>query len=102
MANGEVVFEAPWQGRVFGMARALCQAGHYSWDEFRDCLIEAIGDWDREGEGDYRYFDHFLLALETLLVRKRLVDAGELSERFGSYLARPADHDHGHDHSHDH
>jgi nitrile hydratase accessory protein len=94
MANGEVIFEAPWQGRVFGMARALCDAGHYSWDEFRDCLIEAIGDWDRAGEGDYRYFDHFLLALETLLVRKQIVQAGELSDRLDAYLARP----HGHDH----
>ncbi|MDH3643321.1 MAG: nitrile hydratase accessory protein [Gammaproteobacteria bacterium] len=94
MANGEVVFEAPWQGRVFGMARALCEAGHYSWDEFRECLIDAIGDWDREAEGDYRYFDHFLLALETLLERKNLLSAGELSERFGAYQARPHDHDH--------
>ena len=25
-ANGEVVFEAPWQGRVFGMARLLAEA----------------------------------------------------------------------------
>ncbi len=94
MVNGEVVFDAPWQGRAFGMARALCQAGHYEWDEFRDCLIDAIGEWDRDGDGDYSYFDHFLLALETLLVRKRLVDAGELSKRLRVYLARPNDHDH--------
>lgn len=93
MANGEVVFDAPWQGRVFGMARVLCQAGHYSWDEFRDCLIDAVADWDRDGEDEYRYYDYFLIALETLLVRKRLVDAGALTERLGEYLARPHDHD---------
>lgn len=98
MANGEVLFEAPWQGRLFGMAHALCQAGHYNWDEFRHCLIDAIGDWDRnsEDEDDYRYYDHFLLALETLLVRKQLVGPGELSERFDVFLARPHDHDHSH------
>jgi len=99
MANGEVIFEAPWQGRVFGMARALCHAGHYTWDEFRDCLIEAIGAWDRESEfekdaSDYRYYEHFLVALETLLVRKHLVDPGELSDRLGIFMARPHNHDH--------
>jgi nitrile hydratase accessory protein len=103
MANGEVIFEAPWQGRVFGMARALCHAGHYSWDEFRDCLIEAIGAFDRESDreselekdgSDYRYYEHFLVALETLLVRKHLVDPGELSDRFSTYMARPHNHDH--------
>ena len=94
MANGEVVFDAPWQGRVFGMARVLCQAGHDSWDEFRDCLIDAVADWDRDGKDEYSYYDHFLIALETLLVRKRLVDAGDLTERLGEYLARPHDHDH--------
>ena len=47
MANGEVLFEAPWQGRVFGMARSLEEAGLYTWDEFREQLIKHIGQWDR-------------------------------------------------------
>src|SRR6185436_2989351 len=34
--NGELVFEAPWQGRVFGLAVSLSDREHYVWDEFRD------------------------------------------------------------------
>ena len=26
LENGEVVFEAPWEARVFGLAHALCDA----------------------------------------------------------------------------
>ena len=94
MANGELVFEAPWQGRVFGMARALSEAGLYSWDEFREYLIEAIAERDREGEGDYAYYDHFLAALEKLLADKKLVTPEPLQARCTEFLERP----HGHDH----
>ena len=98
-ANGEVVFEAPWQGRVFGMARLLSEQGHYSWDEFRAHLIREIGAWDASpAEGDdYHYFDHFLAALQALLAEKGLLDAAELTERTAEFAARPHDHDHHHD-----
>lgn len=99
MANGEVVFEAPWQGRVFGMARALAEAGVYDWDEFRACLIEEIADWERDGDAGaaagYAYYDRFLSAFERLLERKRLVSPTTLGERVAVLRARP----HGHDHS---
>lgn len=94
MVNGEVVFEAPWQGRVFGMARALAEDGVYDWEEFRTCLIEEIADWDRSPAGEYRYYDHFLRAFEKLLESKGLVSAGVLGERTQTLRARP----HGHDH----
>ena len=35
--NGEFVFEAPWEGRAFGMAVALKDQGHCEWGDFRDC-----------------------------------------------------------------
>jgi nitrile hydratase accessory protein len=94
MVNGEVVFEAPWQGRVFGMARALAEAGLYDWEEFRACLIEEISGWDRQPQGDYAYYDHFLNALERLLLSKGLLGAGGLGERIDELARRP----HGHDH----
>src|SRR5262249_16321508 len=46
--NGELVFEAPWEGRVFGMAVALYDQRHYAWEEFQRSLIDEIG---RAGEG---------------------------------------------------
>ncbi len=94
MANGEAVFEAPWQGRVFGMARALAEAGLYSWDDFRRCLIDEIARWDREPEGTYAYYDHFLRALERVLAEQGLVAPAELGARVEAFAARP----HGHDH----
>ncbi len=100
MANGEVLFEAPWQGRVFGMARALAEAGAYQWDEFRACLIEEIARWDRahgeDPKGDFAYFDHFLRAFERLLEQKGLLAIDAVSDRAAAYRARP----HGHDHAH--
>jgi nitrile hydratase accessory protein len=95
MANGEATFDAPWQGRVFGMARTLAEQGHYSWDEFRVHLIAHIGDWDRtEAATDYHYYDHFLAALQTLLVEKGMLDEHSVEGRFKEFAARP----HGHDH----
>ncbi len=99
MANGEVTFEAPWQGRVFGMARLLAEQGCYTWDEFRAHLIREIGDWDRMAQagdpaGEYRYYDHFLAAFQAVLAEKGLLDAPAVDERFRKLAARP----HGHDH----
>ena len=44
--NGELVFEAPWEARVFALAHHLCDAGLYNWDDFRDALIAEIAQWD--------------------------------------------------------
>lgn len=96
MANGEVVFEAPWQSRAFGMARALCDQGLYDWDEFRTYLIEEIDVWERTRSADdkYEYFDRFLAALTKLLADKGICAPGELDLRTEEFAARP----HGHDH----
>lgn len=98
-ANGEVVFDEPWQGRVFGMARLLADQGHYSWDEFRAHLIDKIGDWDRselatDPSVAYRYYDHFLAAFQALLAQKGMLDGSDVEARFKALRARP----HGHDH----
>jgi nitrile hydratase accessory protein len=97
-ANGELIFAAPWEGRVFGMARQLCESGLYTWDEFRACLIASIEAWEgRAPEGtEYHYYECFLEALETLLVDRGVIDAGALTARFEAYRVRP----HGHDHHH--
>lgn len=91
MANGEVVFESPWQGRVFGMARHLSESGRYTWDEFRGALIQAI-----EAAPEREYFESFLVALENLLAQKQMVDPPGLDHLTATLAARP----HGHDHAH--
>jgi hypothetical protein len=34
-ANGELVFEHPWQSRLFATTMALCDAGTITYAEFR-------------------------------------------------------------------
>lgn len=100
MRNGELAFEEPWQGRVFGMASALCDAGCFEWSEFQAHLIEAIRDGERSSEEasapaeQEAYYDHFLVALENLLKQKHLVAGDALEARSAALAARP----HGHDH----
>ena len=102
MHNGEAVFEMPWQGRIFGMAHALADAGLISWDEFRERLIEEIAGWDRTCTGDYAYYDHFQRALERLLTNRGIVSGSDLARRSAVFGARPHGHDHDHHHRHDH
>ena len=40
--NGEVAFNAPWEGRAFGMASALKDRGLYWWYEFSQRLISEV------------------------------------------------------------
>jgi len=120
MANGELVFDAPWQGRVFGMARVLCEAGVFSWDEFRLRLISNIAIWEQQyseqpavhdetvhdelvhGKSVYDtpvynenvYYEIFLQSLSMLLANKNQYTEAELTVREAEILARP----HGHDH----
>lgn len=95
-ANGELVFEMPWQGRIFGIATSLAEQGVYVWDDFRKRLIDRIAAWEASApEGaPYHYYDHFLEALEDVLVERDLVESGDLRERVQAFAARP----HGHDH----
>ena len=104
MANGEVIFDEPWQGRMFGMARAMAEAGLFTWDEFRGHLIDAVARWENANAADpaavYQYYTQFQLALEELLARKGLIGSAALQDRTETFLARPPGHDHTHDHEH--
>lgn len=95
-ANGELVFEAPWQSRVFGMARALCEHGYFHWDEFRAELIRQISDWETSHHDaePYGYYDLFLAALTQLVERKSLCLNADLTLKEQEFAARPHDHDH--------
>lgn len=96
MANGELLFEAPWEGRVFGISRVLCESGLYEWDEFREHLIATIERWEAtHGVGEaYHYYELFLCALTSLLEEKGICLEHELEQRAEAFASRP----HGHDH----
>jgi nitrile hydratase accessory protein len=90
--NGELVFEAPWESRAFGVAIALHDAGAIDFEVFRGRLIAEIGD-----EGEPAYYACWLRALEQVLLELELVSAEELEQRAASIV-----HDWAHDHEHLH
>jgi cobaltochelatase CobN len=77
--NGELVFDAPWQGRAFGMAVALSEGGLFPWEEFRQALIREIAAAEARG-GEFRYYDAWLAALEGVLASRGLVIPEQLEE----------------------
>ena len=46
--NGQLLFERPWEGRMFAVALALSRDGHYEWEDFRQSLIASIAAWEAE------------------------------------------------------
>ena len=100
--NGELVFEEPWEGRSFAMVAALAEGGLFTWDEFRDHLIAAIARWESNPVGQYRYYERWQEALESIVEDLEIVAQPEVDELAAAYAARPPGHDHDHDHHHDH
>jgi len=74
--NGELVFEAPWQGRVLGMALAVVQRLALPWREFQTRLIAEIG-----ARPDAPYYDCWLAALERLVVEHGVASPAEVAAR---------------------
>jgi nitrile hydratase accessory protein len=96
--NGELVFAAPWQSRLFGLTMALHAAGSFGWDEFRARLIAAIGRADADGDAGHEhdtYWQSWAQAFESLLDAKGLCAARDLAQRARVLAARPPGHDHG-------
>ncbi|HUP87618.1 MAG TPA: hypothetical protein VM143_18335 [Acidimicrobiales bacterium] len=60
--NGELVFEAPWQGRAFGLCVAILEREGLEWDAFRSHLVAAI-----EADPAADYYDAFGLALDAFV-----------------------------------
>jgi nitrile hydratase accessory protein len=83
--NGELVFQAPWEGRAFGMAIVLNEKGTYPWNDFRTRLIEQIAG------GRPEYYENWVGALETLLVDRGLLSHDEIRRRAAEYEALDRD-----------
>ena len=71
-------FQAPWQARAFAVAVTMCQAGRYTWDEFRGYLMAEIAQHSGDST---EYYQHWLHALEKLLADKGFVAGNELEAK---------------------
>ena len=88
--GGEVAFETAWEIRAFALALAAHQSGQYDWWQFQQALIAAIRSWEQAGTGEeWRYYDRWLEALETLLAEAGVLDPAELNERTRAVLTTP-------------
>ncbi|GAC1474403.1 MAG: hypothetical protein PVS3B2_02560 [Candidatus Dormibacteraceae bacterium] len=83
--NGELVFDAPWEGRAFGLAVVLSERGAYAWDDFRSKLVDEVRT------GDTHYYKNWVRALETLLMAQRIVSPDEVERRAAEYRALQRD-----------
>ena len=82
--NGELVFDAAWEARVFGMTISMHDRQLFAWNEFRDELIEEIAEADGSGS-ESTYYERWLDAFEHLLVEKGLLTQEELAARLDDF-----------------
>lgn len=98
-SNGELIFETPWQGRLFGLVVHLCQVGTFEWGAFKTHLIAVIEESGVSEACDPGvYYRQFGEAFCRLAAQLDLFDAAVLEHR-ASMEARHLAHD---DHDHEH
>ena len=75
------IFAEPWQAQAFAMTVALHQSGLFSWSEWAEALSREIKQAQAEGDPDRgdTYYDHWLKALEKLVIAKGVADEELLS-----------------------
>ena len=94
--NGELVFEAPWEARAFGLAVALCEKGSYEWREFSAVLASTIAAAEKENDPS-SYYARWVDSLEEMAIDKGLIARGELAARTLEHSsAIHEDHNHRH------
>jgi nitrile hydratase accessory protein len=79
--NGELVFEAPWQSRAFGMAVALNEQGTFEWNAFRQRLIDEVG----RSPADREFYASWVSAFERLVLERRMLTSDELTQRAAEF-----------------
>jgi len=80
--NGELVFDAPWESRAFGMAVALNESGKYEWPEFVNHLA---GEIKSDPAEERSFYEKWLYSLADLAVERGLISESELDQRTNEY-----------------
>ena len=90
-------FAEPWQAQAFALAVRLSEKGHFTWKEWAAALAAELRAAADRGESDdgSRYYEHWLAALERLVVEKGLATTGVLRARKDAWSAAYAATPHG-------
>lgn len=85
--RADLVFEAPWQSRIFAIVVALVKDGRFPWKDFQSQLVKEISDAETgstqkastslEGE----YFRHWLTAVEATLKEFDFANEGDVENK---------------------
>jgi nitrile hydratase accessory protein len=77
------VFAEPWQAQAFALAVKLSEQGYFTWKEWADTLAEELQRAASRGKPDdgTHYYEHWLAALERLVISKELACREALAER---------------------
>jgi nitrile hydratase accessory protein len=77
----DAAFGAPWEARAFAMVRSLQDSGTFTAHEWAEALGAAIRSAQAAGDPDdgHTYYNHWLAALERLVVAKDMTTDDALS-----------------------
>ncbi len=76
------VFAEPWQAQAFAVVVQLTEAGKLTWKEWAERLGGVLREAEQSGQVDTgeRYYDHWMTALERLVVDKNLTNWSDLTQ----------------------
>ncbi|MDE0754054.1 MAG: nitrile hydratase accessory protein [Woeseiaceae bacterium] len=104
--NDGPVFSEAWQANAFAIVVELIESHTISRDEWALSLSTTLKDAEARGEVNTgeRYYDHWLTALEALIIDKKLAGTEDLisegqSIRDHDHHRREGQLHHNHDHS---
>ena len=73
------MFAEPWQAQAFALAVKLSEQGHFTWKEWAAALADELKA--AEPDDGSRYYEHWLAALERLVIAKGLSNPAAMLER---------------------
>jgi nitrile hydratase accessory protein len=95
--RADPVFAEPWQARAFALTLTLSEQGYFTWKEWTvalACELKAAADRGGIDDGSH-YYDHWLAALEGLVITKGLASSVALKARKAAWSDAYRDTPHG-------
>ena len=74
--NGELIFDSPWEARLFGMALVLRENQSPQWTDFTRMFYAY-----ESNTNESPYYERWLTTLEHALIQGGLITEQELEER---------------------
>lgn len=93
--NGELIFENPWESKVFAMAVILFKEGVYTWNQFNEEFVKKIGEHESKNpqtEAVSQYYHNWMEAFEKILLDKDIITQEQLDKRSDEFATGKRNH----------